>query len=53
LFAALAGHDAGIAARQRRHDDGRCVFFGWLFVIVIVVLVLAVIGFMSLIRGRA
>jgi hypothetical protein len=29
------------------------VFFGWLFVIIIVVLALAVIGLISLVRGRA
>jgi hypothetical protein len=39
--------------RQAVARDRRCVFFGWLFVIIIIVLVLAVIGFMSLIRGRA
>jgi hypothetical protein len=46
----------GIAVAQspaRRPDDGRCVFFGWLLVIIIVVLVLAVIGVRSLVRGRA
>jgi hypothetical protein len=32
---------------------GGVVFVGWLLVVIIVVLVLAVIGFMSLIRGRA
>jgi len=30
-----------------------CAFFGWLFIIVIAILVLAVIGAVSLVRGRA
>ena len=34
-------------------DDRRCAFIGWLLVIIIVVLVLAVIGIRSLMRGRA
>jgi hypothetical protein len=38
---------------DRRYEDRRCAFFGWLIVIIIVILVLAVIGFMSLVRGRA
>jgi hypothetical protein len=46
-----------IQARSRREDvftrTWRCVFFGWLLVIIIVILVLAVIGLMSLVRGRA
>jgi hypothetical protein len=43
----------GPAADLRQLSDRRCVFFGWLLVIVIVVLVLAVIGLISLVRGRA
>jgi len=47
------GDLVGIAAAPRRHGDRRCVFVGWLIVIIVVVLVLAVIGLRSVLRGRA
>jgi len=40
-------------ADPRRPRDRRCVLVGWLLIVIIVILVLAVIGFLSLIRGRA
>jgi hypothetical protein len=33
--------------------DRRCVLVGWLLVLIIVILVLAVIGLFSIVRGRA
>jgi hypothetical protein len=52
-FGPLHSGGKGPAADLRQLSDRRCVFFGWLLVIVIVVLVLAVIGLISLVRGRA
>jgi hypothetical protein len=31
--------------------DRRCVFFGWLIVIILAIVVLAIIGAISLVRG--
>jgi hypothetical protein len=53
LNGATSGIAAALIAEPRRRDERRCVFVGWVLVIIIVVVVLAVIGLLSLLRGRA